>query len=104
MPSVSSPVKSRICMDRLSQPQHQSGLIDAFPRQPMKRRPRPGMRAFGRPMLDRIEVDVLQVSLQVILVADDMLPESPLPDATTAVPPARVADVAFPSAGGDPCP
>src|SRR5688500_3734517 len=49
-------------------------------------------------------MDVVQVAFEVSLVADDMFPEPPLPYAAPPIPLARVADVAFPPAGGDPGP
>jgi hypothetical protein len=43
-------------------------------------------------MLDRIIMDVIQVVLEIVLVADDVLPVSRLPDASPIPSPARRAD------------
>ena len=53
-------------------------------------------------MLDRVVMDVVKVAFQVGLVADDVLPEPPLPNAAAAVVAAGVANRALPSAGGRP--
>ena len=49
-------------------------------------------------MLDGIMVDVIEVSLQVGLIPDDMFPEPPLPDAPPTIVVAGVADRASPPA------
>ena len=62
------------------------------------------MRGAGDvPVLDRIEMDVVQMPFIIALVADRMFPEAPLPDTTTAIPPAGFADRPFPSARRHPC-
>jgi len=43
------------------------------------------MRTYGQLMFDRIVMNVIKVIVQVILIADGMLPESPLPYAAPAV-------------------
>ena len=60
------------------------------------------MRAFGQPVLDGVVVDVIEVSLKVSLITDDVFPEPPLPDAPAAIAAARVADRALLPAAGDP--
>jgi hypothetical protein len=46
--------------------------------------PRPVFDVFDETVLDRVVMDVIDVSLEVALVANLMLPEAPLPDAPFA--------------------
>src|SRR2546421_12199061 len=50
----------------------------------MKRRMRPIADAGDQAVLDRIDVAILDVAAKVLIVADQMFPESTLPDATLA--------------------
>jgi len=45
----------------------------------------PIRNAFDMPMLDRIEMDVVHMPLQVVSVANGVFPEPALPDATLAI-------------------
>src|SRR5690606_21696625 len=74
-------------------PHHQPAVIDTTPiRRPpplghvsMQRRIRPIHGPRDVSMLHRVEVDVIDVPLQIVLVADQMLPISPLPEAAFAL-------------------
>ena len=47
---------------------------------PMKRRPRPICRVSHIPVLDRIEMDVIEMLFQIVLVSDDVFVIATLPD------------------------
>ena len=50
----------------------------------MKRRIRPIGNATAMPVLDRVEMDVIEVRSKIVVVANPMLPEAALPDAALA--------------------
>jgi len=56
-------------------------LIRTVTHKPMVRRPRPIFNSLCQPMLDRIIMNIIDVPVQIILVAYLMFPETPLPDA-----------------------
>ena len=53
--------------------------------------PRPVLDVFDETMLDRVVMDAIDVSLEIALVANLMLTETPLPDASFALAPAGSA-------------
>jgi hypothetical protein len=46
----------------------------------MKRRIRPIQHPRHQPMLDRVDMDVIEVTRKIVLVANGMFPITPLPD------------------------
>ena len=58
--------------------------IDSFIDESLKRRMRPIPHALDPSMLDRVEMNVINVALVIIIIAYQMLPESALPDSTLA--------------------
>lgn len=55
----------------------------------MVRRPRPVLRICDQAMLDRVEMDVVEVSTRIALVPDLVLPEASLPDSGFLAAPVR---------------
>jgi hypothetical protein len=51
----------------------------SLPHKSMKRGKRPIANARDKPVLDRIEMNVIDVSLEIARVADGMFPEATLP-------------------------
>lgn len=51
---------------------------------PREYRPPPFRRMTRQTVLHRIEIDVIGVSLQIVIVPDDVFPEPPLPDSALA--------------------
>jgi len=50
----------------------------------VERRIRPIRYPRHKPMLDRVDMNVIDVSREIIVIANDMLPIAPLPDAAFA--------------------
>jgi len=70
--------------------------VVAFTDPSPKTRMGPSMGTRGQAMLDRIVMDVVDVSYEVFFVADLMLPESLLPDASLAMPGPNLPSRAIP--------
>jgi hypothetical protein len=64
-------------------------IINTLAHPSVKTAVRPGVRTFRQTVLHRIVVNVIAVLCQVGLIANGVLPEAPLPDASPAILPAR---------------
>ena len=60
----------------------------------------PGMGTGAVRVLHGVVVDVVEVAIQVVLIANEMLPEAALPDAALLVTAARIGDGRFVAASG----
>ena len=65
------------------------GRIDALFHEAVECREWPIYDALHQPVLDRIEMDVIQMAPKILFVTDLMLPESTLPDCCLVAPSAR---------------
>jgi len=61
------------------------GIVRAAFNPLQKTRMRPIASGPGQPMMNGIDVNVIEMPLEITLIADRMLPESPLPDALLAL-------------------
>ena len=78
-------------------------VVHALTHKAVKTRIRPRVRARCQRVLDRVVMNVIAMSGEVLLVADSVLPEAALPDATPAVLGARGTDRLFGAAACEPC-
>ena len=68
----------------------------------MERRPWPIANALNITVFDRVEMNVMIMIFKIGRVADEMFPESSLPDAPTAIFPVIFPNGRFMAAGGKP--
>lgn len=68
----------------------------------METRPLPVFRAADVAVLDRVPVDVVEVTLEVVFVSDRVLPELRLPDSATTIDFSALRDGDFGPAGFEP--
>ena len=77
-------------------------IVMALTHPTMKRRPRPIAHSFHKLMTDRIEMNVIEMILEILIIDNHVLPKTTLPNSPPPLLPTRRGTALFLATGGQP--